>query len=54
MLEILSDGAWEDDVGDKRDLYARFGVTEYWFYAPEGASGRGRRLARFPFARGRL
>ena len=23
-------------MGDKWDLYARLGVTEYWFYAPEG------------------
>ncbi len=36
VLEILSYRTWEDDVGDKRDLYARLGVTEYWFYDPEG------------------
>ena len=36
VLEILSNGTWEDDVGTKRDLYARLGVTEYWFYDPEG------------------
>ena len=36
VLEILSHRTWEDDVGDKRDLYARLGVTEYWFYDPEG------------------
>ena len=23
-------------MGDKRDLYARLGVKEYWFYDPEG------------------
>ena len=36
VLEILSNGTWEDDVGTKRNLYARLGVTEYWFYDPEG------------------
>ena len=36
VLEILSYRTWEDDVGDKWDLYARLGVTEYWFYDPEG------------------
>ena len=36
VLEILSDDTWENDVGDKRDLYARLGVAECWFYDPEG------------------
>ena len=36
VLEILSYRTWEDDVGTKRNLYARLGVTEYWFYDPEG------------------
>ena len=36
VLEILSDDTWENDVDAKRDLYARLGVEEYWFYDPEG------------------
>ena len=36
VLEILSDGTWPGDVGIKRELYARLGVTEYWFSDPEG------------------
>ena len=36
VLEILSEGTWPDDVGIKRELYARLGVPEYWFYDPEG------------------
>ncbi len=36
VLEILSYRTWKDDVGDKRALYARLGVKEYWFYDPEG------------------
>ena len=36
VLEILSADTWQKDVGDKRDLYARLGVAEAWFYDPEG------------------
>ena len=36
VLEILSADTWQDDVGAKRDLYARLGVAEYWFYDPAG------------------
>jgi Uma2 family endonuclease len=36
-LEIVSKGTWREDVGDKRELYARrLGVQEYFVYDPEG------------------
>ena len=42
VLELLSVGTWEKDVGvgrgldDKQRFYAECGVREYWLYDPEG------------------
>ncbi len=34
MVEILSPGTRRRDLTVKRDLYARFGVREYWIADP--------------------
>ena len=36
VLEVASPGTWREDVGRKRDIYARLGVKEYWLYDPLG------------------
>ena len=36
VLEVASPGTWREDVGPKRDIYARLGVGEYWLYDPLG------------------
>ena len=36
VLEVASPGTWREDVGRKRDVYARLGVREYWLYDPLG------------------
>ena len=36
VLEIASPSTWANDLGWKRDLYARIGVREYWRYDPRG------------------
>jgi hypothetical protein len=35
LFEILSEGTWQEDVGEKRELYARLGVAEYFLFDPE-------------------
>ncbi len=35
-LEVASPSTWRDDLGWKRELYARLGVKEYWQYDPVG------------------
>ncbi len=35
-LEVASPSTWKDDLGWKRELYARLGVREYWQYDPMG------------------
>lgn len=35
VVEILSPGTHRRDLGEKRELYARFGVQEYWLVDPE-------------------
>ena len=37
VLEVASPSTWREDVGRKRDIYARLGVREYWLYDPLGA-----------------
>lgn len=36
VLEVASPRTWERDAGDKRDIYAVMGVTEYWRFDPRG------------------
>ena len=36
VLEVASPSTWREDVGRKRDIYARLGVKEYWLYDPLG------------------
>ncbi len=36
VLEVASPRTWERDAGDKRDIYAAMGVTEYWRFDPRG------------------
>ena len=36
VLEIASPSTYRNDLGRKRDLYARLGVQEYWRYDPRG------------------
>ena len=35
IVEILSPGNKEHDLVKKKDLYERFGVTEYWIVDPQ-------------------
>ena len=36
VLEVASPSTWRDDVGRKREVYARLGVREYCRYDPAG------------------
>ena len=38
VMEIASPSTWRRDLGDKRDLYARIGVGEYWRYDQTGGN----------------
>ena len=35
-LEVASESTWREDVGRKRDLYAKLGIGEYWLFDPKG------------------
>ena len=35
-LEVASESTWREDVGRKRDLYAKLGIGEYWLFDPQG------------------
>ncbi len=37
-LEVASESTFRNDLGRKRDLYARIGVSEYWRFDPTGGS----------------
>lgn len=34
VIEVLSPSSYDTDPGEKRDLYARYGVPEYWIVDP--------------------
>ncbi len=36
VMEIASQGTWRRDVGEKHNIYAGMGVTEYWRFDPTG------------------
>ena len=36
VLEVASESTASNDTGDKRDLYARMGVAEYWRFDASG------------------
>ncbi len=36
VLEVASKSTWREDLGPKRNIYARLGVKEYWMYDPTG------------------
>ena len=36
VMEIASESTWRRDATEKRDIYARMGVTEYWRFDPIG------------------
>ena len=36
VLEVASASTYQADQGNKRDLYERLGVLEYWLYDPQG------------------
>ena len=38
LVEVLSPGTTRLDKNQKRDIYARFGVREYWLVSPEAGT----------------
>ena len=36
VLEVAWKSTWREDLGPKREIYARLGVREYWMYDPTG------------------
>ena len=51
VLEIASRGTWREDVGEKREVYAAFGIPEYWRFDETGEF-YGERLAGESLVRG--
>ena len=45
VLEIGSVSTGREDVGRKRDIYARIGVPEYWRFDPKNGEYHGQKLA---------
>ena len=45
VMEVASPSTADNDMGWKRDLYARLGVTEYWRFDPTGGDLYGQPLA---------
>ena len=36
VMEMASESTWRRDAAEKRTIYARMGVTEYWRFDPKG------------------
>ena len=36
LFEVASESTWQEDLGEKRALYGRLGVAEYFLFDPEG------------------
>jgi len=49
LVEILSPGNRDHDLVKKKNLYERFGVSEYWIVDPETKSTSGYRLDKGKF-----
>ena len=45
VLEVASVSTGREDVGRKRDIYARIGVPEYWRFDPRDGAYHGEKLA---------
>ena len=45
VLEVASSSTGREDIGRKRDIYARIGVPEYWRFDPQDGAYHGERLA---------
>ena len=45
VLEVASSSTSREDVGRKRDIYARIGVPEYWRFDPQDGEYHGAKLA---------
>ena len=45
VLEVASVSTGREDIGRKRDVYARIGVPEYWRFDPQDGAYHGERLA---------
>ena len=45
VLEVASSSTSREDVGRKRDIYARIGVPEYWRFDPKDGDYHGEKLA---------
>ena len=44
VLEVASSSTSREDVGRKRDIYARIGVPEYWRFDPQDGAYHGEKL----------
>ena len=45
VLEVASVSTGREDVGRKREIYARIGVSEYWRFDPQDGAYHGTKLA---------
>ena len=52
IWEFGSDSTWQEDATEKKERYRRWGVSEYWLYAPHGGM-HDPRLQGFQLVKGR-
>ena len=52
VWEFGSDSTWKEDAKEKKERYRRWGVAEYWLYAPHGGM-HDPRLQGFQLVKGR-